>query len=170
MKILGIDPGLADTGYGVVSSRPGALNALDSGVVKTSADDGMPRRLEVLYDGIRELLLRHRPDEAVLEQLFFNTNQKTALLVGQACGVIVLACAHTMVPCREYTPLQVKMSVVGNGNASKKQVQFMVSSLLKLGEAPLSMHASDALAVAICHVHNSRIERAMGRGAGRGGY
>jgi crossover junction endodeoxyribonuclease RuvC len=162
LRVLGVDPGITNTGYGLVVEESGRLQAADFGSVKTSSSSGMPDRLDILYGGIKDLIKQLYPDVVVLEQLFFSTNQKTAFAVGQARGVILLACKHADVAWAEYTPLQVKQTVVGNGNASKEQVKYMVGALLGLGDPPDSLHACDALAIAICHLHHRRLKEKTG--------
>ncbi|HZJ58117.1 MAG TPA: crossover junction endodeoxyribonuclease RuvC [Clostridia bacterium] len=162
MVILGIDPGLAIVGYGVIESRNNALKAIDYGVITTPSTLEMPKRLVSIYDGVHELITRYQPDEVAVEELFFNKNVKTALTVGHARGVAVLAAAKTGLDLYEYTPLQVKQSVVGYGRAEKSQVQQMVKLLLSLRDIPKPDDAADALAVAICHSHSANMGRRFG--------
>ncbi|MBK5092874.1 MAG: crossover junction endodeoxyribonuclease RuvC [Actinobacteria bacterium] len=162
MRVLGVDPGITNTGYGLVVEVSGRLQAAESGSVKTPRSADMSHRLDILYGEIKDLIEQLSPDVVVLEQLFFNTNLKTALAVGQARGVILLACRHADVTWTEYTPLQVKQTVVGNGNASKEQVKYMVGALLGLGSPPKSLHACDALAIAICHLHMRGLKEKTG--------
>ena len=162
MRVLGVDPGITNTGYGLVVEESGRLKAAESGSVKTPRSEDMSHRLDILYGEIKDLIEQLSPDVVVLEQLFFNTNLKTALAVGQARGVILLACRHADVSWTEYTPLQVKQTVVGNGNASKEQVKYMVGALLGLSSPPKSLHACDALAIAICHLHMRRLKEKTG--------
>jgi crossover junction endodeoxyribonuclease RuvC len=145
-----------------VTSLRGKLLAGDFGSIKTQSGADMSHRLDMIYGGIREVIAGLVPDVVALEQLFFNTNLKTAVAVGQARGVILLACRHSEVSCAEYTPLQVKMAVTGSGNAAKEQVQYMVRALLGLKDMPGSLHASDALAIAICHLNSCRIQEKTG--------
>ncbi|NPV59514.1 MAG: crossover junction endodeoxyribonuclease RuvC [Actinobacteria bacterium] len=160
MIIMGIDPGLSSTGYGVVEKRGDVLRALGFGGIETSPRDTMSARLAKIYREVSELIGRYRPDLVVLEEIFFSANARSAMVVGQARGGIILAAAHAGVGVEEYTPLQVKQSLVGHGRADKKQVEYMVKALLRLEEDPGSSHASDALALAICHAHR---ERMLGR-------
>ena len=153
MIILGIDPGTATTGYGIIEVVGASYRTLDYGSINTRAGQPMPDRLERLYHGICQLIEKYRPDEAAVEQLYFNTNATTAISVGQARGVILLAAAQSKLNIGEYTPLQVKQSVVGYGKADKKQVQYMVTSFLSLPSPPKPDDAADALAIAICHAH-----------------
>ncbi len=162
MRVLGIDPGITNTGYGLVAEESGRMRALSHGAIKTKGSADMSERLDILYTEIAKVIVETDPDVVVLEQLFFNTNQKTAMTVGQARGVILLACRHARKPWDEYTPLQVKMAVVGNGNAKKEQVAYMVGALLGLKEQPATLHASDALAMAICHLQSRRLKELTG--------
>ena len=162
LKVLGVDPGITNTGYGLVVEESGKLRAAKFGSIGTPASADMSHRLDILYGEIKGLIEESTPDIVVLEQLFFNTNLKTAFAVGQARGVILLACKHTDVTWSEYTPLQVKQTVVGNGNASKQQVKYMVGALLGLSDPPKSLHACDALAIAICHLHMRRLKEKTG--------
>ena len=150
MKILGIDPGTATTGFGVVSKVKGKLTAIDYGVVSTPKQLPMSNRLLILFDDIEELIAKHQPDVIAVEQLFFARNVTTALTVGQARGVVLLAAQKADLPLIEFTPLQVKMAVTGYGQATKKQVQQMVQKILKLEVLPKPDDAADALAIAIC--------------------
>lgn len=153
---LGIDPGTATTGYGLVRRLPdGGLRAEAYGVISTPKDDRPGQRLARLYDELGALLLRHPPDSAAVEKLFFQRNVSTAILVGQARGVILLALARSGVETFEYTPNEVKLAVTSSGSAGKRQVQEMVRALLGLKELPRPDDASDALAVAITHLHSS---------------
>jgi crossover junction endodeoxyribonuclease RuvC len=170
MIVLGIDPGLANTGYGVVAQRDGQrLVALDGGVIETRARLPPERRLADIYAGIDALLAEHEPDGVALEELYFGQNVRTAFAVGQARGVVMLAAGQRGVPCESYTPQAVKGAVCGNGRADKQQVARMVAALLALPAPPRPDHAADALAVAICHVNRAPLSRALaGAGAGAG--
>lgn len=160
--MLGIDPGITNTGYGLVAEESGRMRAVTHGAIKTRSSADMSERLDILYTETSRVIVELEPDVVVLEQLFFNTNQKTAIAVGQARGVLLLACRHAGRPWTEYTPLQVKMSVVGNGNAAKEQVAYMVCALLGLKEQPATLHACDALAMAICHLQSRRLKELTG--------
>ncbi len=151
MRILGIDPGYAIVGYGLIENDNGKLLPLDYGAVETPAKMPTADRLIMIEDGITELIKKTKPDEIALEELFFNTNITTGIKVAQARGVILLSCVKQCERLFEYTPLQIKSTVTGNGTAAKNQVQFMVKSLLKLKETPKPDDAADALAAAICH-------------------
>jgi crossover junction endodeoxyribonuclease RuvC len=166
MVVLGIDPGLASTGYGVVESDPGArggrrLMALDGGVINTSADAAQELRLAQIHARIDALLLAHAPDAVALEELYFGQNARTAFAVGQGRGVVMLAAGQRGVRCASYTPQQVKGAVCGHGRADKEQVCRMVMALLGLARQPRSDHATDALAVAVCHVNCAPVAQAV---------
>jgi len=157
MLVLGIDPGTAITGYGLVRDEDGELALITCGVVTTSADQPLPDRLAIIYERLSGLIAEHRPQAVAVEQLFFSRNVRTALAVGQARGVALLAAAHASVPVYEYTPLQVKQAIVGYGRADKPQVQEMVRLVLKLDAVPQPDDAADAVAVAVCHLHSVRL-------------
>lgn len=158
MIVLGVDPGTATVGFGVVSSGRGALKCLDYGCIHTHPEQSTAERLLLLYRGIIEIIGKNRPDKVAIEQLFFAKNAKTALAVGQARGVVMLAAASMGVAVSEYTPLQVKSAVTGYGRAAKEQVQAMVQRILFLPTLPKPDDAADALAVAICCINSSRME------------
>ncbi len=162
MITLGIDPGTATMGYGVVAGADEPVSVA-YGVLRTPSDEPMPARLLTLYDGVRALIARHRPDVLAIEQLLFGRNVTTALAVGQARGVVLLAAAQAGLPVAEYKPAQVKEAVVGYGKAEKHQMQEMVRLLLRLPETPHPDDAADALAVAICHVHTARFHTRLPR-------
>lgn len=151
MRILGIDPGYAIVGYGIIESENGKLRPLDYGAVETPAKLSTVERLKMIETQIAELVTEIKPDEIAVEELFFNTNITTGIKVAQARGVILLSCAKICDKLFEYTPLQIKSTVTGNGTAAKAQVQFMVKNLLRLKETPKPDDAADALAAAICH-------------------
>ena len=151
MKVLGIDPGTAACGYGVVFQHGNRLRALDHGTWRTAASERPEARLKTLFDGVTEVLLRHAPTAVALEESFVGADARTALSVGQARGAVLVACAAAGVPCAEYAPARVKQTVCGYGRADKGQVQRMVQAMLGLKAPPTSNHAADALAVAICH-------------------
>lgn len=157
---MGIDPGTARLGYGVVSGDP--AEAIDFGVVETATAQGMPDRLSLLFDAVSGLIGRHRPDAVAVEQLFFARNTTTAMAVGQARGVVLLAIARAGLPVAEYTPAEVKQAVVGYGRADKAQVQEMVRMILGLADPPQPDDAADALAVALCHAQTSRFRERVG--------
>ncbi|MFN2298690.1 MAG: crossover junction endodeoxyribonuclease RuvC [Anaerolineales bacterium] len=159
MRVVGIDPGTARTGYGVIEERAGRLVLIRYGTICTAPDTPMPRRLLALHQELTGLLALHAPQSAAVESLFFQKNVRTALSVGQARGVALMALAEHGVPVSEYTPPEVKQAVTGYGGADKAQVQSMVQVLLGLPEPPKPDDAADALAVAICHVHSQKINR-----------
>jgi len=155
MKILGIDPGYAILGYGIVDMKGNHFTSCNFGAVATEAKDDMTSRLKHIYNTLMNIISEYEPEVASVEELFFNTNSKTALLVGQARGVAILACANSGLQIYEYTPLQIKQALVGYGRANKRQVQSMVRTILNLDESPKPDDAADALAAAICHGHSS---------------
>ena len=155
MIILGIDPGYAIVGYGIIKYEKNRFTVLDFGAITTPANVNFSDRIMSIYDDLEYLLQKYKPDAMAVEKLFFNTNQKTAIDVAQARGVIVLAAKMNGAECFEYTPLQVKQSVVGYGRAEKKQVQEMTRQLLGLSAVPKPDDTADALAMAICHAHCS---------------
>ncbi|MHB8126295.1 MAG: crossover junction endodeoxyribonuclease RuvC [Desulfitobacteriaceae bacterium] len=162
MIILGIDPGTAIMGYGLIEKKGNKLTALNYASWRTAAHTPLAERLLQLYNHLGELLSNNHPDEVAIEELFFNRNTTTAMSVGQARGVVLLSAAQKGIPVYEYTPLQVKQAVVGYGKADKTQVQQMVKALLGLREIPKPDDTADALAVAICHAHSSPLLRKMG--------
>jgi len=157
MLVLGVDPGTAITGYGLVQEAEGQLQAVAYGAITTPSDWALPQRLLKIYRDLTALIREYNPTEGAVEQLFFSRNVKTALAVGQARGVALLALAEGGLPVHEYTPLQVKQSVVGYGRAEKAQVQELVKLLLGLEVVPQPDDAADALAIAICHLHSARM-------------
>jgi crossover junction endodeoxyribonuclease RuvC len=161
MIVLGIDPGTASTGYGVVESAGSSLRALDEGVIRTAAGVPLERRLASIHAAVLELIDRFQPAALAIEELYFGVNVRTAFAVGQARGVVLLAAGQRGVPSRSYTPQQVKGAVCGNGRAEKDQVGRMVARLLGLRVAPSADHASDALAVAICELNRAPLSRAL---------
>ncbi|HJB25578.1 MAG TPA: crossover junction endodeoxyribonuclease RuvC [Firmicutes bacterium] len=163
MVILGIDPGYAIVGWGVIEYVHSHFRVINFGAITTPAGMPFEERLERIYDEMTLLLSRYHPDAMAVEQLFFSTNQKTGIDVAQARGVILLAAKKQTVPMFEYTPLQVKQSVVGYGQAVKKQVQEMTRMLLSLKAVPKPDDTADALAVAICHAHSSGSNASIGR-------
>lgn len=157
MLVLGIDPGTAITGYGLIESNGDELSLVDYGAITTPAGQSIPERLQVIYRELTSLIEEHQPTEMALEELFFAKNVRTALTVGQARGVALLAAAEAGLTIHEYTPLQVKQAIVGYGRATKEQVQDMVKRLLSLDSVPQPDDAADAIAVAICHLHSVRL-------------
>ena len=161
MKVLGIDPGVATTGVAVVQKTSGRPLALVVGAIRTPAGDAQARRLSLLRARLLELIESQRPDAVAVERLFFNANVRTAMAVGQASGVALATCADAGLEVVDYTPTQVKQSVVGVGNADKKQVGAMVAAVLGLRQAPKPADAADACALAICHINRSGLRNAI---------
>jgi crossover junction endodeoxyribonuclease RuvC len=162
MLILGIDPGTAIMGYGLIEKRGNRLYPLDYACWRTPAHTPMPERLLMLYNEIEAYIKEKQPQCVAVEELFFNRNTTTAISVGQARGIVLLAAAQSGIPVYEYTPLQVKQAVVGYGRADKKQIQQMVKGLLGLPEIPKPDDVADALAIAICHAHSFNLLNKMG--------
>ncbi len=158
MIILGIDPGLAILGCGIIRYEGNHFKTIAYGSITTSSTMPTPVRLKKIYDELNELIIKYNPEVVAIEELFFNTNTKTALLVGHARGVAVLAAVNNDKEIFEYTPLQVKQGVTGYGRADKVQVQQMVKTLLNLSEIPKPDDVADALAVAICHAHTGNFK------------
>ena len=160
MKILGIDPGIGRTGWGIIGVESGKLKVENFGCIETAIETPVEKRLQEVYEQVTSLIKEHQPDEFAIEELFFNTNAKTALVVGQARGVILLAAAEKNIPISVYTPLQVKIAVTGYGRAEKGQVGMLVKTLLKLSSVPKPDDTSDALAVALTHAFTVKVARA----------
>ena len=159
--VLGIDPGVANTGYGIVAHDRGRLVALDGGVIVTPAGLDAGLRLTAIHGRVGELMDGYRPDAVAVEDLYFGANARSAFAVGQARGVVVLAAGQRGIRCCSYTPQQVKAAVCGSGRAGKEQVQRMVQALLSLTDLPAPDHAADALAVAICHANGAPLAAAL---------
>lgn len=161
MTILGIDPGIATVGYGLIQYENGCFRTIATGAIETPAGIDVEDRIEMVYDDLCELIKMYSPTEMSIEELFFNTNQKTAIAVAEARGAILLAAKKKRLNIAEYTPIQVKLAVTGYGRAEKKQVQEMVKIILGLPKVPKPDDAADALALAICHAHcgGSRIQQ-----------
>lgn len=151
MVILGIDPGLAIVGFGVINKERNKTEVIDYGVIRTPKEDTLPTRLEKVYKGMCELIDKYKPDQVAIEELFFNTNITTGIAVAEARGVIILACINKGCKLFEYTPLQIKQALTGNGRADKQQVQYMVKAILRLTSVPKPDDAADGLAAALCH-------------------
>lgn len=151
MIILGVDPGTINTGYGVVKQHNNKLSLVDSGVVKIPGHLTMGEKLELIYNSLDEIIKKHQPDEFAIETAFYGKNVQSAMKIGYARGVSLLAATRNRVPANEYSPREVKKAVVGTGAASKEQVGFMVSTLLNLKKKEMKFDESDALAVALCH-------------------
>ena len=157
MIIMGIDPGFAITGYGLLKYEGNKFTVLDYGAISTVASMELPQRLLILYNKLEEIISKHQPDAIAIEELFINKNLKTALNVGHGRGVAVLAAAKSGINSFEYTPLQVKQAVVGYGRADKAQIQQMIKVILNLPAIPKPDDVADALAVAVCHGHSYKI-------------
>lgn len=160
MTILGIDPGSTVTGYGLIQHEDRTLRLLECGCIRTNVKTSFPERLKKIYAALTDRLAELRPDEVAVEDVFYSENVKAALRIGHTRGVILLAAANAGIPIAEYTPREVKQAVVGSGAASKEQVQFMVKHILHLKALPHPYDATDALAVALCHIH--RLESPVG--------
>lgn len=157
MLTMGIDPGIAISGYGLVKKEKDRLHMVEYGAIRTKSGLPTVQRLKALYEGFTELIGRYKPDAIVVEELFFNKNAKTIITVGEARGIALLCASLANIEVFEYTPLQVKQAVVGYGRADKAQVQAMVKVLLNLNEIPKPDDAADALAAAICHIHTAGV-------------
>jgi crossover junction endodeoxyribonuclease RuvC len=160
--VMGIDPGVSNTGFGVVRAAGGQMSAVDGGVIEAPPGESLEVRLARIHEELERLVAWHEPAAIALEDLYFGKNVRSAIAVGQARGVAMLAAAKHGIPCFDYTPQAVKMAVCGSGAAGKRQVQQMVGSLLGLPRPPESDHAADALAVAICHSAHHRSPAAVG--------
>ena len=156
MIILGIDPGLAIVGFGVIEKGKFKTNVVDYGVITTPKEDTLPIRLQKIYKGMCELIDKYNPEQVAIEELFFNTNTTTGISVAEARGVILLACINKGLKLYEYTPLQIKQALTSNGRADKQQVQFMVKAILNLKAIPKPDDAADALAIALCCGNSER--------------
>lgn len=165
-RVLGLDPGIALMGYGIIEDRDGNLSTIDYGGLSTKSKQSTPERLLALYNGVIKLIERHKPTEVAVE-LFVARNLKTALIVGEARGVALLAAASKGLPVYDYTPLQVKQRVSGYGRGEKRQVQEMVKMQLGLSCIPEPDDAADALAVAICHISEARLSRLLANSSGK---
>lgn len=166
MRVLGIDPGVAMMGYGVIERADSKLRLVTFGVIRTPADDTQARRLMTLRARLAGIMREHAADVVALERLFFTTNVKTAMAVGQASGVALATAAEAGLEVADYTPNEVKQSVVGYGGATKSQVQAMIAALLRLDDPPRPPDAADACALAICHLNRSGLRSAIERATG----
>jgi crossover junction endodeoxyribonuclease RuvC len=170
MRIIGIDPGYAILGYGVVDKSPNKYALVECGVFTTDKDDPMPARLKRVYSMLMDVISEFAPEAAAVEELFFNSNAKTAIHVGEARGAAILACANSGLPVYEYTPLQIKQAIAGYGRADKCQMQELVRRICGLSEVPSPDDAADAVAAAICHGNSvAFIERVKSAVDGRAG-
>ncbi|HPX70809.1 MAG TPA: crossover junction endodeoxyribonuclease RuvC [Bacillota bacterium] len=161
MRILGIDPGYAIMGYGIVDKKGSSFVPVAYGAITTDKEMSMPQRLKTLYAGLMELIDEYSPDEVSIEELYFNTNAKTVIFVGEARGVAILACSNNGLPIYEYTPMQIKTCIAGNGHADKTQVQAMIRRILALEKAPRPDDVADALAAAVCHGYNGEMRKKL---------
>jgi crossover junction endodeoxyribonuclease RuvC len=160
MAVIGLDPGSAITGFGILEERADhSLAVIDYGVLRTGPELPQAERLQSIYEQLNQILVLHRPDSGAVENLFFQRNVRTAIAVGQARGVLLLALAQADIPVVEYNPMEIKQAVAGYGKADKQQVQQMVKMLLGLDEIPRPDDAADALAVAICHIHSRKFNQ-----------
>lgn len=157
VRVLGVDPGTAITGWGIVEADGGDLQMIAGGAITTTAGTPLPQRLQTIYRELTTIIEQWRPEDSAIEELFFSKNAKTALAVGHGRGAAMLALANANLPITEYKPLEVKQAITGYGGADKQQMQHMVKLLLSLDDIPRPDDAADALAVAICHVHSARL-------------
>jgi len=157
MIILGIDPGIATTGYGIVEKKGDALKKIAYGCIITNKKEPLEKRLDIIFDDLMDVIKEYKPDEVAVEEIFFAANSKTAITVGHARGVVLLACSKSKKPIYGYTPLQIKQAVCGYGHGDKKQIQEMVKTLLCLKDIPKPDDAADGLAAAICHANTSKV-------------
>jgi len=158
MKVLGIDPGLGNTGYGIISVVNNNFELIDFGVIKTNTKDKLANRLKIIFNEISQLILEHKPTIFSIEEIFYSKNVKSSLLLGHARGVAMAAASVNEILVYEYAARKIKQSLTGNGNAHKDQVRFMVKNLLKMNAAPKSNDASDALGIALCYVLQNKLE------------
>ena len=163
MRILGIDPGYAIMGWGIIDKKGSSFVPVAYGSIETEKETPMPERLKHLYDSLMEIIAEYEPEEVGIEELYFNNNAKTAIFVGQARGVALLACTNSGVDIFEYTPLQIKTAMTGFGRAEKKQIQAMVKKILNLDSVPKPDDTADALAAAICHGYSGEVKKKLYR-------
>ncbi|HJP19341.1 MAG TPA: crossover junction endodeoxyribonuclease RuvC [Nitrospinota bacterium] len=163
MRVLGIDPGSIITGYGIVEKNGRDLKTIKWGAIRTKSNQSFPEKLKKIYDDLTEIIKTYEPSSAAIENIFFAKNAKSALKLGQVRGATILASINSGLKTAEYTPLEIKQSVTGYGRADKAQMQIMVTKLLCLKETPKPFDASDALAVAICHLHSAAFKKRIGR-------
>ncbi|MBC8213917.1 MAG: crossover junction endodeoxyribonuclease RuvC [Candidatus Marinimicrobia bacterium] len=157
MRILGIDPSLVQTGFGIISINNNTPELVDYGIIKPNAKENLPNRLLTIFQDVKQIVKDYKPSVFSIEDVFYGKNVKSTLLLGQARGVAIVAGATAEIPIYEYSPRKVKQALTGNGNASKEQVQFMVKASLNMQDLPQPMDASDALAIALCHYQQFRI-------------
>lgn len=161
MRILGIDPGFAITGYSIIDYQGNKFKLIDSGAVTTKAGESFPLRLTKIYDDLSMIIDEYKPDAISVEELFFNNNVKTAINVAQARGVVLVVGCQKQIPTYEYTPLQIKQAVAGYGRADKIQVQKMVKAILNVEKLPKLDDTTDSMAAAICHAHSARLSEKL---------
>ncbi len=161
MRILGIDPGFAITGYSIIDYKGNKFNLINSGAITTKAGVSFPLRLTKIYDDLTMIIKEYKPDAISVEELFFNNNVKTAINVAQARGVVLVAGCKNNIPTFEYTPLQIKQAVTGYGRADKVQVQKMVKTILNVENLPKLDDTTDSMAAAICHAHSARFSKKL---------
>lgn len=158
MNVLGIDPGLVNTGYGIISSINNNFELIDYGVIKTNSKDKLSNRLKIIFNEVSQLINKYNPKVLSIEEIFYSKNVKSSLLLGHARGVAIAAASVNEMLVYEFAARKVKQSLTGNGNAHKDQVRFMVKNLLKMNEAPKSEDASDALGIALCYMFQNKLE------------
>lgn len=161
MRILGVDPGLGNTGYGIIDHENNQSHLVAHGCIITSPRESTAQRLKAIYDTLSQVIELHHPEACSMEKLFFSINVRSAMAVGEGRGVAILATANANIPLAEYTPQQIKQAVSGSGKAGKAQVQKMVTVLLGLKDNPATSHEADALAAALCHAHSSHFHQAV---------
>lgn len=161
MVILGIDPGSTVTGYGLIKDNHNRMTLVDYGVIRVSNKKTLPERLAEIYSGICDIISQSEPDQLAVEEAFYSKNAKSALVMGQIRGVVILAGAQAKIPVAEYSPREIKSSIVGNGGASKLQVQYMVKNILEMKRLPEPEDASDALAIALCHLNKLKTQKRL---------
>ena len=157
MRILGIDPGISITGFSIIDSTKNRITLLAYGTIRPKPMDSLPKRLNYLFEEVNKILDKFLPDVLAIEDAFYSNNVKSAMILGQARGSVILAASQSDLPIYEFAPRKVKMSVCGNGAASKEQVSYMVTKILKLEKAPKPLDVSDAMAVGLCYINQSRI-------------
>jgi len=163
MRILGVDPGTATTGYGVIDVVGSKATLVEFGTIKTNAKEKLDQRLKTIYDGLTEVILKTKPNEFSIENIFMHENARTAIILGHSRGVALLSAVNHGLPVSEFTPREIKQSVVGNGNASKEQVQYMIKMLLGLKEVPKPNDAADGCAAAICLFNHLALRKKLAR-------
>ncbi|MCJ7498207.1 MAG: crossover junction endodeoxyribonuclease RuvC [candidate division Zixibacteria bacterium] len=161
LVILGIDPGSTVTGYGIIKDNRNSAVLVDYGTIKVSPKKDLPQRLKEIYSGIKEIIDKRKPDELAVEEAFYSKNARSALVMGEVRGVALLAGAQAKIPVAEYSPREIKSSITGTGGASKMQVQYMVKNILQLKKTPEPLDATDALAIALCHLNKLKSKKRL---------